>query len=86
MHGEARVHRFPGGSTPGAPCFVRAPDGDADDEGWVLSLVHDTDRGACDLVILDASDFAGPPAATVHLPVRVPFGLHGCWVPAARLR
>jgi carotenoid cleavage dioxygenase len=31
------------------------------------------------VVILDAQDFAGEPIATIHLPVRVPFGFHGGW-------
>jgi carotenoid cleavage dioxygenase-like enzyme len=67
---------------PGEPVFVRAADGRGEDEGWVLSVVYDATRDASDLVILDATSFAGPPVATVHLPVRVPFGFHGSWVPA----
>lgn len=69
-------HRYPG-----EPVFVRAVDGRAEDEGWVLTLVFDAARGASDLVILDGTAFAGPPVATVHLPARVPHGLHGSWIP-----
>ncbi|MHB1709883.1 MAG: carotenoid oxygenase family protein [Acidimicrobiales bacterium] len=67
---------------PGEPIFVRAEDGRGEDEGWVLSVVYDATRDASDLVILDATSFAGPPVATVHLPARVPFGFHGSWVPS----
>jgi len=70
------------GRMPGEPVFVRAADGDGEDEGWVLSVVFDAARGASDLVILDATSFAGPPVATVHLPARVPFGFHGSWIPS----
>jgi len=70
------------GRMPGEPVFVRAADGAGEDEGWVLSVVYDAARGASDLVILDATSFAGPPVATVHLPARVPFGFHGSWVPS----
>jgi len=66
----------------GEPVFVRAADGNAEDEGWVLSIVHDAGRDASELVILDATSFGGPPVATVHLPGRVPFGFHGSWIPA----
>jgi carotenoid cleavage dioxygenase len=66
----------------GEPVFVRGADGNGEDEGWILSVVFDATRGASDLVILDATSFSGPPVATVHLPVRVPFGFHGSWVPA----
>jgi carotenoid cleavage dioxygenase-like enzyme len=69
-------HRFPG-----EPVFVRAADGRGEDEGWVLSVVYDATTDTSDLVILDATSFAGPPVATVHLPARVPFGFHGSWLP-----
>ena len=29
----------------------------------------------------DVRRFEAPPVATVHLPWRVPFGLHGAWIP-----
>jgi len=66
----------------GEPVFVRAADGHGEDEGWVLSVVYDATRDASDLVVLDATSFAGPPVATVHLPARVPFGFHGSWLPS----
>ena len=34
-----------------------------------------------DLVVLDATDVARGPVATVHLPARVPYGFHATWVP-----
>ncbi len=66
----------------GEAVFVRAADGRNEDEGWVLSVVYDASRDASDLVVLDATSFGGPPVATVELPARVPFGLHGSWLPA----
>lgn len=74
------------GCQPGEPVFVRAPDGHADDEGWVLCIVYDPSRAASDLVVLDATRFTGPPEAVVHLPGRVPAGLHGNWMAAERYR
>jgi carotenoid cleavage dioxygenase len=66
---------------PGEPVFVRASDGRGENEGWVLSVVYDATTDSSDLVILDATSFAGPPVATVHLPARIPFGFHGSWLP-----
>lgn len=74
------------GQSPGEPIFVRDPDGRADDEGWVLSVVYDAGRDASDLVVLDASSFGKDPEAVIHLPSRVPFGFHGSWVPASQYR
>ncbi|MFM8304962.1 MAG: carotenoid oxygenase family protein [Actinomycetota bacterium] len=65
------------------PVFVPRGADAAEDDGWVLAYVHDAERNACDVVVLDAQDFGGEPVATVHLPVRVPFGFHGNWVPAS---
>ena len=83
---EAANHGFGPGVEPGEAIFVRAPDGRADDEGWVLTVVYDAGRDASDLVILDASAFTAAPEAVVHLPARVPFGFHGSWIPAASYR
>jgi carotenoid cleavage dioxygenase len=66
------------------PVFVpRTPDADEDD-GWVLASVYDASTHKSDVVILHAQDFSGAPVATIHLPVRVPFGFHGSWVPDPR--
>lgn len=83
--GEATTFVLGAGQVASEPVFVRAPDGRTDEEGWVLSFVYDATRDASDVVILDATRFSGPPEATVHLPVRVPFGPHGSWVPAGAL-
>ncbi len=66
---------------------MRAHDGRADDEGWLLTVVDDPDRGASDLYVLDASTLGRrQPEAVVHLPARLPLGNHGEWVPADRYR
>jgi carotenoid cleavage dioxygenase len=81
---DESVRYDPGeGRSPGEPVFVRAADGDGEDEGWVLTVVYDAGSGTSDLVILDATSFGGPPVATVHLPARVPFGFHGSWLPSS---
>ena len=52
-----------------------------DGDGWVMSYVYDHTRDRSDLVVLEATDVARGPVATVHLPARVPFGFHATWVP-----
>ena len=54
----------------------------AEDDGYLLTYAHNPDRGASDLVILSATDFCGDELARIHLPVRVPLGLHGSWIAA----
>ena len=65
------------------PVFVPRHEGAAEDDGWLLSYVHDKRRDATDVVILNAQDFQGDPAAVIELPCRVPFGFHGNWAPDA---
>ena len=79
--GATQVHDFGRHAAVGEPVFVPAADDAAEDDGWVLTFVHDPRRGATDLVVLAAQDLAGPPVAAVHLPVRVPLGFHGSWIP-----
>jgi carotenoid cleavage dioxygenase len=75
------------GCTPSEPLFVRALDGHSDDEGWLLTVVDDLNRGASDLYVLDASALGrSGPEAVIHLPARLPARSHGEWVPADRYR
>jgi carotenoid cleavage dioxygenase len=52
-------------------------------DGYLLTLAHDRGRGTSYLAILDAADLAADPIAEVHVPVRIPGGFHGTWVPDA---
>jgi carotenoid cleavage dioxygenase len=64
--------------------FVPGDDGDlADDAGWLLSFVHDEATATSDLVIVDATDVASGPVASITLPQRVPYGFHATWVPSS---
>jgi carotenoid cleavage dioxygenase len=59
--------------------FVPTPDSATEDDGWLMAYVHDATTERCDVVIRHAQDLANP-VATIHLPVRVPFGFHGSWI------
>lgn len=77
--GAAVIHSF-GGGVSGEAVFVPASGPADESSGWYLSYVYDPVRDGSDLVILDASDFAAAPVATIALPQRVPFGFHGNWI------
>jgi carotenoid cleavage dioxygenase len=81
--GAARTtHRFPDAHTCGEPVFVPRWGGRREDDGYLLTFVHDRSTGLSYLAVLDAADLAAAPLAEVHLPVRVPAGFHGTWLPA----
>ena len=82
MEKRARqVHQFGRGRFPGE--FVYVPGGDGEDEGWLIGLVVDMNDETTELVILDAANFEGDPAARIKVPHRVPPGFHGNWVPSS---
>lgn len=79
--GEAEQHRLPKGVAPAEPFFVAASGATAEDEGYVLSYVYQPSTHTSEMWILDASNLSADPLAKVKLPVRVPIGFHGVWVP-----
>jgi carotenoid cleavage dioxygenase len=81
--GERAIHRFGAGRVAGEFVFVpRAPEA-AEGDGWLIGLVIEADGERSALEILDASDLAAAPRATIRLPHRVPTGIHGAWLPNA---
>ncbi len=74
------VHTFPVGHTPGEPVFVPADGATNEDDGYLMTYVHQADTDTSYLVVLDATDMPADPVAEVHLPTRVPAGFHGSWV------
>jgi carotenoid cleavage dioxygenase-like enzyme len=81
--GTSELHDYGAGRVTLEPLFVPRSAEAAEDDGWVMSYVYDATTDRSDVVILDAQDFRGEPIATIHLPVRVPFGFHGSWLPDA---
>jgi carotenoid cleavage dioxygenase len=81
--GTTLEHDYGKGRVTLEPVFVPREGATAEDDGWVMSYVYDATKDRSDVVILDAQDFTGDPVATIELPVRVPFGFHGNWVPTA---
>ncbi|MGP8303232.1 carotenoid oxygenase family protein [Streptomyces inhibens] len=79
--GTTEAHEFGRDAAVGEGVFVAAESPAAEDDGYVMAYVFNPERSASDLVILPAQDFSGEPIARIHLPVRVPLGLHGSWVP-----
>lgn len=80
--GSKTAYQFPAGVTAGEPVFVADPQGKREEDGFLFTFTHEEGSATGSLVILDARDMAAGPIARIHLPRRVPAGLHGSWVPA----
>ena len=64
----------------GEPVFVAAPDAEGEDEGVLLSVVLDSERGGSFLLVLDAQTLEE--LARAEAPHHIPFGFHGQFAPS----
>ncbi|MET8828915.1 carotenoid oxygenase family protein [Streptomyces sp. NPDC004610] len=65
----------------GEPVFAPVPGATEAGRGYWLTFATDRTDGSSRLLVLDAEDPAQGPVAQVRIPVRVPLGLHGAWLP-----
>ena len=63
------------GCYPGEPVFIERPDGSAEDDGVILSVVLDSNTERSFLLMLDAQSFEE--VARAEAPHGIPFGFHG---------
>ena len=71
---------------PGEPMFIPAGDGrGGEDEGYLASYIYDKNTETSAFCLFDATRVSAGPIAKVALPVRVPVGFHGVWVPESEM-
>ena len=64
---------------PGEPVFVNRPDREGEDDGVLLSVVLDANKGKSFLIVLNAHDLSE--IARADIPHAVLFGYHGAYFP-----
>jgi carotenoid cleavage dioxygenase-like enzyme len=69
----------------GEGVFVPRVNAQTEDDGWLVSYVHDEAAGTSELTVIEVRDFSAPPVARVQIPARVPYGFHGAWIPGEML-
>lgn len=52
-----------------------------EDDGFVVSIVHDSTNEQCEFVIWDSKTFYNGPIGTINLGKLFPWNVHGSWVP-----
>ncbi|AFY50266.1 lignostilbene-alpha,beta-dioxygenase-like enzyme [Nostoc sp. PCC 7524] len=83
--GKSQIHTFGKGRYGGESVFVPRPGATVEDDGWLVTYVHDTAEDSSELVVVNAQDVSSEPIARVLIPQRVPYGFHGAWVTEAQL-
>ncbi|KAK4276992.1 hypothetical protein QN277_015068 [Acacia crassicarpa] len=61
--------------------FVPKDGGLEEDDGWIITFVHNEDTDMSQVHIIDAQDFSGKASAIITMPCRVPYGFHGAFMP-----
>jgi carotenoid cleavage dioxygenase-like enzyme len=79
--GSMQRYRVPEGDQNSEPVFVSRAMASGEDDGWLLVCVYRHATDTSDLVILDGRNIESDPIATVRLPIRIPAGFHGAWLP-----
>nr|GEZ17935.1 carotenoid 9,10(9',10')-cleavage dioxygenase 1-like [Tanacetum cinerariifolium] len=74
-------HKFPKNTFCTGASFVAKPEGLDEDDGWVITFVHDEHLNISRVIIVDAKKFTSDPVAIITLPSRVPYGFHGAFMP-----
>lgn len=90
-----KAFKMPEGWYAQEPRFVPRSGGIDEDDGWILSYIFDESQldedGECkpnaasELWIIDAKNMTDV-VAKIHLPQRVPYGLHGTWFSEANIQ
>ena len=83
--GTADTHWFGDGRWGSEAPFAPRPGARAEDDGYLVSYVHDERDGSSEVHVLDARDMTAEPVCRLRLPVRVPLGFHATWIPGERL-
>ncbi|MBW4542932.1 MAG: carotenoid oxygenase family protein [Symplocastrum torsivum CPER-KK1] len=83
--GASQTLKFGSQRYGGEAVFVPRPGAVAEDDGWLLTFVHDEGSDTSELVVVNAQDFTAEPVARVLIPQRVPYGFHGTWVSEKQL-
>jgi carotenoid cleavage dioxygenase-like enzyme len=79
--GESTMFEFGAGRHGAEPFFIPKESAETEDDGYLMTYVYDQSKNSSELIIIDALDMSRPALAQIHLPVRVPYGFHGNWVP-----
>ncbi len=67
------------------PCFIPKSKTAAEGEGYIVQVQPHSDDGQSDLLLFDALHVDEGPLATIHVPIRMRFALHGNWAPGEEL-
>jgi carotenoid cleavage dioxygenase len=79
-NGKTQTHEFGQGRYGGEAVFAPRVNATTEDDGWLITFVHDENSQTSELVVINSQDVTSEPVARVIIPQRVPYGFHGAWI------
>ncbi|XP_041018063.1 carotenoid 9,10(9',10')-cleavage dioxygenase 1-like [Juglans microcarpa x Juglans regia] len=84
---KVQYHMFEENTFCSGAAFVPKGAGSSEeDDGWIITFVHNEDTNISKVYIIDTKKFSGEPVAKITLPCRVPYGFHGAFMPISSLQ
>ena len=65
----------------GEALFISRKDAMQEDDGYLVDIVYFPGNDTSAFMVWDSLQISGSPLAVAHLPQRVPYGVHGLWLP-----
>ncbi|XP_039060430.1 carotenoid 9,10(9',10')-cleavage dioxygenase-like [Hibiscus syriacus] len=78
---KVEYHMFEKNTFCSGAAFVPKDKGVEEDDGWVITFVHNEDTNISQVLIIEAKSFTSKPVAKITLAFRVPYGFHGVFRP-----
>ncbi|OMO61912.1 Carotenoid oxygenase [Corchorus capsularis] len=78
---KVEYHMFEDNTFCTGAAFVPKEGGADEDDGWLITFVHNEYTNISQALIIEAKNFSGEPVAEITLPFRVPYGFHGAFMP-----
>ncbi|MEO7246881.1 MAG: carotenoid oxygenase family protein, partial [Novosphingobium sp.] len=66
-------------STLQEPCFIPRGKDAVEGDGWIVQVCNRLEEHRSDLLLFEALEIEKGPIATINIPIRLRFGLHGNW-------
>ncbi|KAM7513148.1 hypothetical protein LguiB_012023 [Lonicera macranthoides] len=77
---KVEYNMFPENTFCSGSTFVSKSGGLEEDDGWIISYVHNEDSNISEVYIIDAKKFTSEAVAKITLTCRVPYGFHGAFI------
>lgn len=77
---RVELHQFGENQFCSGAAFVPKQGASEEDDGWIISFVHNEETNISQVHIIDTKRFEGDPVAKFTLPQRVPYGFHGIFL------